>query len=127
MSKLSEELEAVLGMLHHGPSVEPFHQAVVAAHDALDKRVAELEAGAKDMYEALENFLGKASDAVVSGAENVVESGSAAVEEKAMEFKSEVESIVEPTEETVPPVVLPESPAAPEAAVDPASEVTQTE
>ena len=50
MSKLSEVFGNVFSTLHWGPSVEPFHRAVIEEHDALEQRVAALEKKWDDMY-----------------------------------------------------------------------------
>lgn len=43
MSILSAAFAAIKSTLHWGPSVEPFHQAVIEEHDALEARVVALE------------------------------------------------------------------------------------
>jgi hypothetical protein len=43
MSTLQKVFESIKSTLHWGPSVEPFHQAVINEHDALVDRVAALE------------------------------------------------------------------------------------
>lgn len=43
MSKLSEVFDTIISQLHWGPSHRPFLEAVIAEHDALEKRVFELE------------------------------------------------------------------------------------
>lgn len=53
MSKLSEVFKSVCATLHWGPSVEPFHKAVIEEHDALDARVAAIEAKMTAMGEML--------------------------------------------------------------------------
>lgn len=43
MSKLSAIFSSIQATLHWGPSVEPFHKAVIEEHDALQDRVKALE------------------------------------------------------------------------------------
>lgn len=44
MSILSNAFAAFLPTIHWGPAGEPFYRAIIAEHDALEARVAELEA-----------------------------------------------------------------------------------
>lgn len=37
MSKLTDIFEKIKDSLHYGPAVEPFHRAVIAAHEELQK------------------------------------------------------------------------------------------
>lgn len=53
MSKLNEVFKSVCATLHWGPSVEPFHKAVIEEHDALEARVFALETKMSSMDEML--------------------------------------------------------------------------
>jgi len=104
MSILRKVFESLQHLIHHGPSMMPYHQALIASHEDHEKRIAALESEMatmkemRDMYEVTK----QEHEAIVQGLQAPV-------------YIAPAEPVTQAPVEATPPAVAPtEPPAEPE-------------